>query len=381
MDRLPSQDPDRPPLPYMPGLVVQITEHSPPPPFGGRYYAPSKYLYLPEDRLKDTLPTQQVLMCSPQDGKWPSDTTPRSGVLTITKLMSVGEARGAQIVVCNVLIRGETEPYTAVAKIYDPLYYPFYERSTDLVWGADLDYSREADAYRHLQTTKALQKSGFAPEYYGSWTFDLTLTLQNEVHKRPVRLLLIEHIDGSSILDLFAKNSAHLEAAPDAFHFDEAYRLDVLAEMLEGVLKQLHSGLDQRDFAPRNIMLVPSPREAVPPLSVPRVVLVDYNIARVFEHTTEGRHPHQERSLPTNPVQYFRYPPWEFQQWVPFRWYHKDPRSYEEWLLTRFGGKHADRFAPIENVLEFSTNSSSDNDENGGHEANIGGLVQAASYF
>ncbi|KAI1738460.1 hypothetical protein F4680DRAFT_180300 [Xylaria scruposa] len=364
MYRLPLQDPNRPPLPYKPGLVVQITEHSPPPPFGG-VYPPSKHLYLPDDLCKNTPPTQQVLMCSPHDGERLSDAAPRSGMLTIMKMMSVGEARGAQIVVCNVEIRGET-PYTAVAKIYDPLYYPCYEYGSDVVWSADLDYSREADAYKHLQTTKDLQKPGFAPEYYGSWTFYLNLTRQGEeAYKRPVRLLLVEHIAGTSILDLYSKNSVHPEAVPDASHFDEAYRLDILTEMLEGVLKQLHSGLDQRDFAPRNVMLVPSPLEAVLPLPV-RVVLVDYNIAQVLEHTRYGRHSHQKRSLPTNPAEYFRsYPPQEFEQWIPAKWY-SDRGPWDEWLLTTFGGKHADRFAPIRNKLEFSSDGFDVADETGG---------------
>ncbi|KAI0546721.1 hypothetical protein F4679DRAFT_404206 [Xylaria curta] len=353
-------DNDRPHCPYMPGFVMQITEHQPPAPFGPGGYPPSRHSYLPEDLLEEMSQTQQVLACPPQDTQWPSDILPRSGVLTITKTISIGEARGAQLVVCSVLIQGQ-KPYTAAAKIYDPLYYSSLDDLTnapqDVVWMADKDYSREAVAYKHLQTTKTGQKSDFMPEYYGSWTFDLPLTRQGKVHKRSVRLLLIEHLSGSSVLELYTRNNPAPNASPDAFHYDEAYRLNVLAELLEGVVKQLHSGLDQRDLSPRNVMLVPSPRKT-PPLSMPRVVLIDYNIAVVFEHTKYKRHPHQKLSLPRNPAEfYWSSPPFEFQGWVPTKWYNEDQRSYQEWLLARFGGKHASRFAPIEKKLEFGSDS------------------------
>ncbi|KAI8947920.1 hypothetical protein F4801DRAFT_559114 [Xylaria longipes] len=355
-------DTDRPRYPYQPGFVMQVTEHHPPAPFGPGGYPHSRHSYVSESLLEEMSQTQQVLACPPQDTQWPSDTPPRSGILTVTKTISVGEARGAQLVICNVLICGQNELHTAAAKIYDPLYYParddLINAPQDVVWMADMDYSREALAYRHLQTTKKWQKSGFSPEYYGSWTFDLALTRQGREHKRSIRLLLIEQLAGSSILDLYTQNSQVPTAGPDAFHYDEAYRLDVLAEMLEGVLKQLHTGLDQRDLSPRNVMLVPSPRETMPPLCVPRVVLIDYNISIVFEHTKYRRHPHQDRSRPTNPAEYFwSGPPLDFHGWAPAKWYHQDRRSYQEWLLARFGGKHAGRFAPIEKKLEFSCNS------------------------
>ncbi|KAI1738462.1 hypothetical protein F4680DRAFT_424858 [Xylaria scruposa] len=363
MDKsLPPPDPDPPHLPYMPGFVMHVTEHQPPAPFGPGGYPPSEHPYSTESWLEDTPQIQQVLTCPPLDTEWPSNTAPRSGVLTITKLISVGEARGAQLVACNVLLSGQTRPYTAMAKIYDSLYYPFrntlYGPPNDVVWKADMDYSREAAAYRHLQTTEQ-QKSSFAPRYYGSWTFDLALMWQGKLYTRPIRLLLIEHITGSSVLSLYAKNSQVLDdASPNAFHYDEAYRLDVLAELLEGVLRQLHTGLNQKDLSPRNVMLVPSPHEAMPPLSMPRVVLIDYNIAVVSEHTKYGRHPHQDLSLPMNPAEfYWSDLPLEFRGWFPARWYKQDRRSYQEWLLSRFGGKNANRFAPIQDKLEFDCNS------------------------
>ncbi|GAW23872.1 hypothetical protein ANO14919_134490 [Xylariales sp. No.14919] len=61
----------------------------------------------------------------------------------------------------------------------------------DFVWQADMDYSREAAAYNHLEAAMKLQLPGFAPRYYGSWTFELPVTGNR---RRAVRLILIEYI-------------------------------------------------------------------------------------------------------------------------------------------------------------------------------------------
>ncbi|KAI0468045.1 hypothetical protein F4859DRAFT_492479 [Xylaria cf. heliscus] len=358
----PPPDVDHPPLPYVSGFVLQVKEHHPPPPFGPGGYSPPTYPYKMSAWIRTVTQTQQVLASPLQDTKWPSDTSPRSGVVTITKTISVGEDRGAQLVVCNVLIRGQKEHYTAAAKIYDPLYYPFTgiisNGPQNVVWLADADYSREAAAYRHLQTTKNLQKPGFAPEYYGSWTFDLALTHQGKVYKRSVRLVLIEHIAGPSILDLYKSNPREPNIEPNAFHYNEAYRLDVLAEIVEGVAKQVHSGLYQKDLSARNVMLVPGPPQTMPPLSVPRVALIDYNASVIFELTKQGRHPSQYLSLPMNPIDlYWESPPQELDSWVPIEWYDEGKEHYQQWLLTRFGGEHAGRFAPLQEKLEFYYNN------------------------
>lgn len=342
---------------------MQATEHEPPAPFGPGGYPLPTSAEPPELWLREMPQTRQVLGYPPQDTQWPSKSPPRSAVLTVLKTISIGEARGAQLVICQVLVCGQKKPYAAVAKIYDSLYYSLRDslvnKPQDVAFLADMDYSREASAYRHLQATKTRQKPGFAPEYYGSWTFESALTSQGKEHKRSIRLILIEHIAGSSILELFARNCPEPSAGLDAFHYEEAYRLDIVAEILEGVVKQLHSGLDQHDLAPRNVMLVPSPQGTLPPRSVPRVVLVDYNISIVFKYTKYGRRPHEDLSLPRNPAEYF----WwdrllDFQGWAPAKWYHKGgERCYQEWLLTRFGGENMARFAPIEKKLEFCSDS------------------------
>ncbi|KAI0814473.1 P-loop containing nucleoside triphosphate hydrolase protein [Xylaria sp. FL0064] len=101
-------------------------------------------------------------------------------------------------------------------------------------------------------------------------------------------------------------------------------------------------------------MLAPSPEDTIPLQSVPRVVLIDYNIARVYELTKYGRLPSQDLSLPVNPALYFwRDRPTDFYGWAPTGWFyrHQGKRAFREWLLNRFGGNNLSRFSPIEEKL------------------------------
>ena len=301
---------------------MRATEHKPPAPFGrfGRY-PPGTWRGPPEDLLAKLPQTRHVLEYPPQDTQWPCGKPRRTATITVTERIPNGSDQRAKIVVCQVLVAGNNKPYTAVAKIYDALYYvPLESEGGYVVMYAEWDYSCEAAAYNTLQTTEKPQTPGFAPAYYGSWTFDLSLVLQGKMYKRSVRLILIEHIQGTSIRNLFTPK--HSKSEPDAYHYDEAYRLRVLAQLLEGVVRQKHAGLDQADLYPRNVMLVPDPRKVTKPLSAPRVVLIDYGQAYITKYSRHGPIPFfEDKPLPPNPAQYF----WsdglnEFYGWCPAKW-------------------------------------------------------------
>ncbi|KAI0971111.1 hypothetical protein F4678DRAFT_433768 [Xylaria arbuscula] len=346
----PLPDPDRPECPYLPGFVINAMEHEPPP-ASGRGYPPKTRRDPPEDYINRMTQTSHVLDYPPQDTRWTHSAPPRTATLTIMERIPNGRDRRAKLVVCRVLVNGHHQSYTAVAKIYDALYYsPEDSLEAYVTMHADRDYSWEALAYVSLQTPKHPQKPGFVPEYYGSWTFDLTLTRQGKAHKRSIRLILIEHIRGTSISKLYT--CKHPDSQPDAFHFPEAYRLDILAEIYEGVAKQLHAGINQCDVAPRNVMLVPSPQEGMTSRAAPRVVLIDYNQATVFKHTKIALlgYGNEDQPLPLNPAQYYwDYPLDEFRGWYPAEWNlgEQGLKSYQDWLLARFIRNHTD-FAPIE---------------------------------
>ncbi|KAI1348303.1 hypothetical protein F5Y01DRAFT_292675 [Xylaria sp. FL0043] len=322
--------------------------------------------------MRKTPQTQQVLANPPQHTQWPSTTPPRSAVLTVTRTIATGKGpkQAAQLVVCQLLFDGQQKPHTVVAKIYDSLYYdlwdPFVAEPQDVGWLADCHYGREASAYRQLQQTKSLQKPGFAPEYYGSWTFSLPLTLEGKQHRRSIRLVLIEYLAGSTMRDLQTKiEPVHLRVGnematvsyPDghAYHYSEQYRLNILAEVLEGFMMQVHSGVSQGDLAPRNVMLVPSPQGTMPPGSLPRVVLIDYNLAVVSKFTKYASS-RPKTSRPRNSAECWwddRLVQWD--GWVPTHWL--QPRGWqfaEEWLWATFVKNNPDRFEPIREKLEVN---------------------------
>jgi hypothetical protein len=128
------------------------------------------------------------------------------------------------------------------------------------------------------------------------------------MQERSIRLLLIEHLDAPSRLSLYQKNTSGRDAEPNAFHYDEKHRLEIMARILHNVVLQRHQGLDPRDLAPRNIIILPSHyygQFTGPELPEPRVVLVDYNNAIVFEKTKYGRCPEQDLEFPRSPAELF----------------------------------------------------------------------------
>lgn len=102
------------------------------------------------------------------------------------------------------------------------------------------------------------QTGSFAPKFYGSWTFTLPIVFKGVRTERPVRLILIERLDGVSIQASRVQNTDSPGAPKDAFHYPEEYRLEVLARAMDGYVRQMKAGVRQSDFAGRNIVLVPN---------------------------------------------------------------------------------------------------------------------------
>ncbi|KAH8742735.1 hypothetical protein F5883DRAFT_595330 [Diaporthe sp. PMI_573] len=341
----PPEDPDRPSLPYMPGFQAHIQSHVAPAPFGSeRLYGSWPREQVSSAELQTLTQSALVVSHPPMEATTtPSDTEVPSEMaqLTITSHIRVGCGSGAQVVVCTVAKDGEP-PFQAVAKIYDALYYRFSHSVAmlprDVTAEADKDYAAEAAAYKQLSAGRAGQVT---PAYYGSWTFNLPILSGGQI--RPVRLVLIEHLQGSNLKGLQIQNIAHIRASRDAFHLPEEYRLEVLAHAMDAYVRILHCGVDQNDFADRNVLICSKDTGITTDTTnsgIPRVVLVDYNTAIVSSCTLDGRRAEESSALPVNPMQWF----WkqaiggDFLGWVPPEW-EAVRKPMQEWLVQRFGSE------------------------------------------
>lgn len=167
---MPPPDPEKPNCPYLPGFEVDISAHVAPVPFGGAYQT-SFYPWRTEEWLNSVSQTQHVV--THPSLETPPPKKPRTARLIVARSLAIGNARGAQILLCAITPCGEdgnAAPFEAVAKIYDPLYYCFSSDignyPCDVVLRADEDYAQEVAAYECL--TRAGQTGSFAPGYFGS---------------------------------------------------------------------------------------------------------------------------------------------------------------------------------------------------------------------
>ena len=329
----PPNDPDKPSLPYLPGFSTKIYRH-----YSERE---TSRPVISTDYL-EKLTQSEAVVANPSN-----ETTVfaenETAQLTITAPIAVGEARGAQVVSCTITLPeqngGAARTFQAVAKFYDPLYYNFQSsignHPEDCAYDADQDYKAEAAAYEHLEKwgERLEGATTFAPEYYGSWIFWLPISINGKPQTRSVRLVLIEHLNGVSLQDLRVQNNPDKSMGTDAFHYPEEYRLEVLARVLDGYARQLRTGLSQGDLAGRNVVLVTNNPQGgtVCGLTIPRIVLIDYNRAKFDEVSLE-----QVAGLPCNPgARFWDLCLWDtFGGWVPNEW--EDMEVQQQWLLERF---------------------------------------------
>lgn len=118
---------------------------------------------------------------------------------------------------------------------------------------ADKDYEKETAAYEHLR--KHGSTGSYAPKHHGSSIFRLPITIGGRLQFKSVNLIVIETLNGISIQDTRVQNSSDRNGGTDSLHYTEEYRLEVLARAMDGYVKQLKIGLEQVDFAGRNVIL------------------------------------------------------------------------------------------------------------------------------
>lgn len=198
-------------------------------------------------------------------------------------------------------------------------------------------------------------------EFYGSWTFNLPITSNGVVCQRPVRMVLVEQIEGVDLQSSLIHNDYVDYRRIDAFHLPEDYRLQVLARILEIHARCLHLGVDHGDLVSRNVMLATDTSAELSTghntiITIPRVVLVDFNVSAVYSGTTLGKHYWGGVNRPANPLEvcWHQCLAVNFEGWTPREW-EDSHRLQQQWLLERFGSEeHRAIYEPVTNELEFT---------------------------
>jgi len=249
----PPQDRRKPPHPYIRGTSFSITRHKPGEPFG--------YVYVADNRPRpkrakglSTMSQYEYCLANPSLG---GTTDTEHCTIAITDEIRVGDGCGAQIVRVND---------DMVAKFYDPVYYPTLDEYCwvirDVVTDAEEDYRNEANTFEELQ---GKFDGTITPKYYGSWTLDLPVVDSKLCSKRSVRLVLMEYLNGRSMLDI------------DPTKLSEHERLNILFKAIEAEHTLWLHGITHCDFYPRNIMICGEPFGS-PDI---RICIIDFNQTRV----------------------------------------------------------------------------------------------------
>ncbi|KAM0526138.1 hypothetical protein D7B24_001903 [Verticillium nonalfalfae] len=127
-------------------------------------------------------------------------------------------------------------PARVVAKIYNPLYYPFLgcalPYASDVVTQADIDLSREAAVvvYQHFKTMGT--DGQFAPKYYGACTMPMRSHIAGKY--RPVCLILLWYTDGSTMRALCTVPYNRIPAlVPGPHAINDTQRMLVMKELFD----------------------------------------------------------------------------------------------------------------------------------------------------
>lgn len=327
---------------YAAGVQLTIEKHQPLPPFG-RDHKNAESVRKPVHGLKEEpLVDHTSFALSHPPVETESATPPgetKSHVLTIIGDVSRrrrGKQGGPRLLRCYM---DSDVSVHYVAKLYDGLHYPVYDwRGLDCMYLAEMDYSREAAAYEAIPS--ALQGAA-VPRYFGSWTASIECRPSPPTSCRRVRMILMEFIDGESLLDTILGAGAYLESDGKIDLSEVDYqilppvpeRLDVLAAVIEAYVALFHAGVVHK--------FETSLEDVVVLRSQPgRVVIIDFHRALVLKRYEWGRDFLRREGRcpkPMSPVERW----WgglvtsTFGGWVPQSWF-KAKDMEKEWLCSRW---------------------------------------------
>ncbi|KAK1236891.1 hypothetical protein MKX08_007839 [Trichoderma sp. CBMAI-0020] len=315
----PVEDNLKPDLPYVAGAKLKIHEFRPHLPFGISFQDETSRTYHWNPMEKWETASEFCIQNPPLEGQPMAN--PRTRTIIIDSKLACGHGRGSQLVKC----RFEDANTPLVAKIYDPLYYP-WPSMLDPTHEADEHFTTEATVYMTLQDMHKNNSFGYPrvrdhlkgsiPQYYGSYTWETQLL---DRRRRDVRLILMEYIPFPSIWAILKKKRA------------ESIPAKTRMQLLERVF-------EVNDFAARNIIVDPDQG---------RVVLVDFGIAKIRDLYNSEWFTYPGKplpALPESPIENWGCE-WgdEIESWVPKEY--RTVRARYDWFMNVWGNSR--EFRPL----------------------------------
>ncbi|OJJ68088.1 hypothetical protein ASPBRDRAFT_134084 [Aspergillus brasiliensis CBS 101740] len=194
----------KPPIPYTKGWKFTVRSHITPAPTPVTLDGCRNFEHGREERAQ----LGPVARCC-KNPPLPGDLGPDTVELEVLDPIRVGDGHSAQVFNVRILnpesnmqlFQGTSE---LVAKVFDPLYVDDHRGYLNPFLCEDRFYTHEAHTYRMLSDLQG----GPIPRFYGSYSADIECRDidddpdANQSYLRTVRLILIEHIPGNSLLQV-----------------------------------------------------------------------------------------------------------------------------------------------------------------------------------
>ncbi|KAL2130072.1 hypothetical protein VTI74DRAFT_6929 [Chaetomium olivicolor] len=247
----------------------------------------------------------------------PCEPLKETATFEVLQELSVGDGlccgRGSQVITC--IQQGSKE--VLVAKVYDPLYYPFAGEDSpdipnDVIARAEHDFALESMAYTLLD-----EKIGgsLIPKFQGSWLLDLPLKNRS----RLVGFILLERLNGVPLNTLNPEN------------YTSQARLRVLRQCMEAEIQLHFAGVIHRDIAARNVIC--SSRNLL--ADDLRVKLIDFNRVTILP-SLGVEAPCNLEQLPESPIdRFWNSRPIDMWEWLPDGW---EKSEWNQWLKETWEG-------------------------------------------
>ncbi|KAK2797822.1 hypothetical protein FQN50_009066 [Emmonsiellopsis sp. PD_5] len=247
-----------PPVPYVKGRRFTVRSHNPPPP---GLPSESRSLTKEANIERQTVPPIQRCLLHPPLGGSDGDIMV---TFEVSHEIRAGEDHSAQVLAVKILNARPNYPTalhginTAVAKLYDPLYFDHTDDGVDPFLLTKYNYSRETASYTRLSDFHGT----VIPAYYGSYSLELPVD-DSSSGTRTVRLILIEYIPGSSMQQLRPQDFSQLE------------RKMIMKHIINTESDIFTHNVRLGDLHPRNVMIVQDPKSRD---RTRRIVLLDFGM-------------------------------------------------------------------------------------------------------